>query len=181
MRYGSVEARRAAEDKIIQDMQRSLTEDATEVVDPYILKRGSLYRKEKRTFMPEHVRNDYVDILSEIVDLCERHSVTCVFVTQPNGYEKNITPEFKLSFGMTGVRNQYTLTFDSMIYLSNLYNRFLIEFAAKRNVPLCDLDAVIEPSFDNFYDEMHFNEQGANRVADYLHFCVSNIINFDQD
>jgi hypothetical protein len=52
----------------------------------------------------------------------------------------------------------------------------LIEFTAERNVPLCDLDAVLDPSFENYYDEMHFNEQGARRVAEYLRVCLSDIL-----
>ena len=181
MKYGSVEARRIADNEITQDMQTALSEETSETVDPYLLMRGSVYQHEKRIFMPASVRKDYVAELDEIVELCERHSVGCIFVTQPNGYKKNITSEFKQSFGMTGVRDKYTLTLDSMIYLANLYNSFLIEFAAERNVPLCDLDVVIEPSFDNFYDEMHFNNMGAERVADHLHNCISDITIFDRD
>jgi hypothetical protein len=168
----------ATESELIDDMQRAVGSEASEVVDPQLLIRGSLYRKEKLTFMPRNVRKEYAAVLSEIVDLCQRNSVICVFVTQATGYKQGISSEFKQSFGMTSTdkHKRTTLTFDSMVHLADLYNRYLIEFTAERNVPLCDLDAVLDPSFENYYDEMHFNEQGARRVAEYLRVCLSDIL-----
>lgn len=145
-------------------------------VDQYLLKRGSLYRDDKRTFTPQSVPPDYVETLEEIVATCRRHAVTCVFTTQPIGYKQGISPEFKRSFWMTPFDASYTLTFESAIRLAALYNDFLRRFAAERQLPLCDLDAAIEPSFENFYDEMHFNEQGAETVAAILSGCIDDLV-----
>ena len=108
--------------------------------------------------------------------MCRQHSVTCVFITQPIGYKQGISPEFKRSFWMTPPNASYTLTFESAIRLAALYNDFLRRFTAERQLPLCDLDAAIEPSFGNFYDEMHFNEPGAKNVAASLSECIHDLI-----
>jgi lysophospholipase L1-like esterase len=150
--------------------------DGEESVDPYLLKRGSLYRDDKRTFTPESVPSDYVETLEQIAAMCRQHSVTCVFTTQPIGYKQGISQEFKRSFWMTPFDASYTLTFESAIRLAALYNDFLRRFTAERQLPLCDLDAAIEPSFENFYDDMHFNEQGAANVAANLYDCVHDLI-----
>jgi lysophospholipase L1-like esterase len=156
--------------------EANVQEEAGERVDPYLLKRGSLYRDDKRTFTPQSVAPDYVETLEEIVAICRRHSVTCAFTTQPIGYKQGITPEFKRSFWMTPPDASYTLTFESAIRLAALYNDFLRRFTAERQLPLCDLDAAIEPSFENFYDEMHFNERGARNVAASLFECIHDLI-----
>jgi lysophospholipase L1-like esterase len=147
-----------------------------ESVDPYLLRRGSLYRTDQRTFTPRSVPPQYVEMLEEVVATCRQHSVACVFTTQPIGYKQGISSEFKRSFWMTPPWASYTLTFESSIRLAALYNDFLRRFAAERRLPLCDLDAAIEPSFENFYDEMHFNEQGARNVATSLHECLDGLI-----
>ena len=151
-------------------------QDGEDRVDPYLLKRGSLYRADKRTYTPRSVPPDYVEALEEIVAICRQYSVTCVFATQPNGYKQGISLEFKRSFWMTPPEASYTLTFESAIRLAALYNDFLRRFTAERQLPLCDLDAAIEPSFENFYDEMHFNEQGAKNVAASLYQCIGDLI-----
>ena len=171
-RHGGETATRATEDAEA-NVQSGAGEDP---VDPYLLKRGSLYRADKRTFAPRSVPPGYVETLGEIVALCRQHSVTCVFATQPNGYKQGISPEFKRSFWMTPPDVSYTLTFESEIRLAALYNDFLRRFTAERQLPLCDLDAAIEPSFENFYDEMHFNEQGAKNVAASLYECLHGLI-----
>lgn len=163
----------AATDGDGANFQEKAGEDS---VDPYLLKRGSLYRDDKRTFTPQSVAPDYVETLEEIVATCRQHSVTCVFTTQPIGYKQGITREFKRSFWMTPPDASYTLTFESAIRLAALYNDFLRRFTAERQLPLCDLDAAIEPSFENFYDEMHFNERGAKKVAASLTECLHDLI-----
>jgi hypothetical protein len=154
---------------------------SAEPVDPYLLKRGSLYREDEREFAPSSVSPSYVEALEEVVAICRQRSLTCVLITQPNGYKPGISPEFKRSFWMTPPDARYTLTFESSIDLAALYNDFLRRFAAEQGLPLCDLDAVIEPSFENFYDEMHFNEQGARRVAASLSDCIRGLIPSGQD
>jgi lysophospholipase L1-like esterase len=173
--YRGEETARAATGGEGGNVQEEAGEES-ESVDPYLLKRGSLYRDDKRTFTPQSVASGYVETLEEIAATCRQHSVTCVFTTQPNGYKPGISPEFKRSFWMTPPDASYTLTFASAIRLAALYNDFLRRFTAERQLPLCDLDAAIEPSFENFYDEMHFNEQGARNVAVSLNECIHDLI-----
>ncbi len=178
----SEQPRRRLEDELVEDLPRAAA-DADEVVDPYLTKRGSLYRKKQLVFKPDRVREAYAETLREIARLCREHAVQCVFATQPTGYQHGISSEFKQSFGMTSTDKykESTLSFDSMVHLAKLYNDHLIAFAAEEGFPLCDLAAVLEPSFANYYDEMHFNEAGARRVAAYLRECIAPLVERDLD
>jgi lysophospholipase L1-like esterase len=74
---------------------------------------------------------------------------------------------------MTPPNQPYTLTFESLVYLSDLYNTYLKETAARRGVDLCDPASQMAASNDFFYDEMHFTEQGSDRIAELLVPCVA--------
>jgi hypothetical protein len=98
IRHGGETATRATEDAEA-NVRSGAGEDPG---DPYLLKRGSLYRADKRTFTPRSVPPAYVETLGEIAALCRQHSVTCVFATQPNGYKQGISPELASSRLVSG-------------------------------------------------------------------------------
>ena len=51
-----------------------------------------------------------------------------------------------------------------------------LDRAADNDFLLCDLDELVEPSLENFYDEMHYNEQGARNVASHLSDCLADMV-----
>jgi hypothetical protein len=54
-----------------------------------------------------------------------------------------------------------------------LYNGYLIDFAHRHNDPVCDLASALAPTFDNFYDDEHYDTNGARNVANDLLPCVA--------
>ena len=76
---------------------------------------------------------------------------------------------------MTPPNEQYTLTFESMVGVAALYNDYLLRFAGENGHFSCDLAAAIEPSFDNFFDECHLNEQGARRASAVISTCLTDL------
>jgi hypothetical protein len=96
-----------------------------------------------------------------------------VFVTQPTGYQPGARAEFKAGFWATPSEQDYTLDFDSLVYVAAFYNKYLMDFATTHQQPYCDLAARLAPSYEYFYDDCHFNERGAAVVADVLFTCLT--------
>ena len=59
-----------------------------------------------------------------------------------------------------------------MTYIASLYNEFLKSFAAQEGHPLCDLTPGMEPLPKFFFDDLHFTDEGARRVADLVLRCA---------
>jgi len=139
----------------------------------YSKQRGSLDRKQKYTFRPESVDPRYKKTVGKISSVCIENKIDCIFITQPSGYQIGVSEEFKSGFWMTPPNEEYTLDFDSLVHIASLYNNFLIDFARKRGHKICDLAHEFKPSYQIFYDDCHFNENGAENVANYLFSCIT--------
>ena len=74
-------------------------------------------------------------------------------------------PDLLSSFWMTPPNEPYSLTLDSMVRIAGLYNRTLIDFGRRRGHPVIDLASMVEPSVENFTDDVHFTLSGSRRVA----------------
>lgn len=133
--------------------------------DYYTQQNNSLGRPDQRSFRPSEVANDYRATLHEISAVCKESGVECVFVTQPNGYAVDASDDYTASFWMTPTNESYTLTLDSMAWISDLYNGYLLAFAKDNDHLAIDLAAQIRPSHDHLYDDVHFNRAGSRHVA----------------
>src|SRR5256885_589268 len=165
---------------VISPMQRRIAgrawSDQAHVIDgPEGLTRTeqlSLHRPVTYTFHPTEVAADYVATLREISSLCKEKHLSCLFMTQPHAYSEATPADLRSRFWMTPPWATYTLDFESMIQIASLYNEFLKSFAARGGHPLCDLAQGMEPSPEFFYDELHFTDEGARRVADLVMPCA---------
>jgi hypothetical protein len=77
---------------------------------------------------------------------------------------------------MTPPNKNYTLTFDNMVHIASLYNEYLKEFAKRNGHYLCDAAAKLTPTYDNFYDDCHFNTAGAYRMGQIVSQCFQEIV-----
>jgi lysophospholipase L1-like esterase len=115
-----------------------------------------------------------------IVSWCRDRNITCVFLTQPNGYHDVAGEEYKKGFWMTPQDSSYTLDFTSMIHIADLYNHYLKDFGDREKVPVFDLSGGIPGSYDYMYDDCHFNINGALQVSrllsDYLRPFIKDIL-----
>ncbi len=96
-----------------------------------------------------------------------------MFVTQPTAYSLEANEVQRATFWMTPSFKPCTLPLEDMMRLVALYNHFLADFARQRGHALCDLAAALAPSLDNFYDDEHYNTNGASNVATFLVPCVA--------
>jgi hypothetical protein len=138
--------------------------------------RGSLFRRDKRTFKPKSVNPGYAKNMREIVAFCKKSPATCVLVTHPHSFKPGTTKAYRERFWMTPAFEKYTLTFESMAHVAGLYSRYLLELGKKSGLPVCDLEAKVAPSLENFYDEMHYNLEGSRKAAAVLHTCLLDVI-----
>jgi len=165
---------------VISPLRRRITgrtsADQTDVIDGLegLTRSGqlSLHRPVTHTFRPTEVAADYAATLREISSLCKENRLTCLFMTQPNAYSETTPADLRSRFWMTPPWATYTLDFGSMAHIASLYNEFLKSFAAQEGHPLCDLAPGLEPLPEFFYDELHFTDEGARRVADLALPCV---------
>jgi len=137
---------------------------------------NSLKREDVREYHPATVSKEYQATLKEISRVCTENKILCVFITQPSGYSHSASAEYRESFWMTPPFQGYTLDFDSLVWIAELYNGYLLDFSAKNGHPSIDLAAEIEPSFDNMYDDVHYNLNGSKRVANVLSHYLPRII-----
>jgi lysophospholipase L1-like esterase len=143
--------------------------------DYYTKQRDSLSREIVKKFRPESVSNFYKKSILEIKNVCGKSSFKCMFVTQTSGYKKGAKDDFKKGFWMTPPNQMYTLTFDDMVYLADLYNNYLINFSYENDIVICDAANKLDASYDNFYDDTHFNINGANNMKSVLADCIKDI------
>ncbi len=139
-------------------------------------KKDSLNRLHKFSWKPEEVVEEFKVYLNKIQEVCSRHKIPCVLLTQPSGYQETASPDYKRLFWMTPPFANYTLDFESMIYISRLYNNYLKDFAIRNKVPICDIAKDLEPSSSIFYDDCHFTLNGSHRVAELVSPCLAKII-----
>ena len=69
---------------------------------------------------------------------------------------------------MTPFDEDYTLDLTSMEAIANLYNSYLVQFANEQGFDLIDLAAAMPAGTQFFYDDVHFNTEGARRVANVI-------------
>lgn len=134
--------------------------------------RRPLYR-----FTPKQPAEDYRRDLDRLADLCDRHQMACMLMTQPHAYRPGSLPaELEATLWMTPPFADYGLELASMAHVAQLYNGYLLGFAARRNLASCDLAADMPPDPQLFYDDMHYTDEGARRVAGIVSRCVEPVV-----
>ena len=126
-----------------------------------------------RSFPISAVSDEYRQGINAIADYCTGAKFDCVFLTQPHGYQDGAEQALIDRFWMTPPKEDYTVGMAAMKKTANLYNEFLLSTAREANLKSCDLAADMTPSIEFFYDDCHYNEQGARKVADLLSKCLS--------
>lgn len=133
---------------------------------------NSLDRAERRDFYPADVSSDYAQHLRDITDVCRSRNIRCLIVDQPTAYHPDISPEVRKRLWMTPPNEKYALSLENMTYVSRLYNSWLRDYTASVNLPFCGIADKLAPTTAFFFDDCHFNEAGARRVAQLLKQCI---------
>ena len=140
--------------------------------DWYANQNNSLTRPDVREARFDDVSLEYKTLTNKIFEECKKQRYRCVFLTQPSAYSRDISPELKRRLWMTPPSQPFTVTLESLIGVSRLYNNWLYSAAKQNGFEVCDIGSQIPPTTDYLYDDCHFNERGARRVAELLHACI---------
>lgn len=162
-----VTGRSWADTTLIVDSPTALTQDGAKL---------GFQRTIKQVFRPNEVDPSFAADLRRIGALCTQAKLRCVFITQPHVYRDGLAPDLKDLLWMTPPYANYTLDLESMAHIAALYNAHLKEFAAQGGHRLCDVASSMPAERRFFYDDIHFTDDGAQRVAELLLPCVKSAL-----
>jgi len=115
--------------------------------------------------------NEYVSTITEISNLAISKGVRVIFLTQPYMWRGNLTEREKGLLWMGGIgnfREQLGSEYYSVKALAkgmNLYNQSLLRLCQDYDFECIDLEKLLPKDTSIFYDDVHFNENGAKEVA----------------
>jgi len=101
----------------------------------------------------------------------DRHGVRVLYVTQPAIYRPDLPEELEtlLWMGWVGTRqsdpDQEYYSARAMAEAYDLYNGALRDFCRETGADCLDLAEQMPKDTSSFYDDLHFNESGSERVA----------------
>ncbi len=116
----------------------------------------------------------YRQNLNKIIDSGRDQGLRMIFATQPTIWHAEMSPYLKslLWFGGVGrfqeEPNHSYYTVEALAAVMYSFNQALMEVCESREVEFVDLAAVIPMDTTVFYDDCHFNENGARLVAGVL-------------
>ena len=151
----------------------------------YILYRSN--RQNAKMYLKELPNSFHKDLIifeknvEELIQLCKRRSLRTIFLTQPTAWHPDMKEHMKklLWCGFTqdsSEKNQAYYSIDVMVRGISLFNESLKIVCSENSVELYDLAKISEADTTMFYDDCHFNNNGAHKVAEYIaaHFLLEN-------
>ena len=123
------------------------------------------------------VLEDYENNLDRLIEIAKENNVTMLFATQPYLWKRRMSDEEDSALWMTTDFNGNFYETEVMIKSMDKFNDRLLEVCPKNKDVLCfDLERKVPKSLEFFYDDMHFNEKGAELVAgEFAKFISSRI------
>lgn len=129
--------------------------------------------KEIRNVLPDMLGalEEYAKNINTIIDQAQKGSIRLIFVTQPTMWKGELVKELDDLLWYGFIRTSSGGIYYSTETLSkgiSLYNKTLQEVCRKRKVKCFDLAAFLPKDTSVFYDDAHFNENGARKVAEAI-------------
>jgi lysophospholipase L1-like esterase len=117
---------------------------------------------------------EYRNNLHAIIDLVEGKNVRFVLMTQPVMWSGEGTKEYEELYWLGGIgdfmhgKADAYYSADVLANAMEQYNNALLEICTERQIECIDLASMLPKDTSVFYDDVHFNEPGAKRVADIV-------------
>jgi lysophospholipase L1-like esterase len=127
-------------------------------------------------YSPQAVSEYFAQGMASLVERCDAGSYRCMLLTQPTAYYTGAPAAVTQYFRLTPPGRSYTLDLDSLVRVAGFYNDFVRDLAAKHALAMCDLDAVVPKGTEAFYDDVHFNTNGARIVAQAMTDCIVDLV-----
>lgn len=133
-------------------------------------------RSPRHRWVPEAVSAGYAADLERLAAQCRERKLRCLFATQPAAYGGGAPAALVSRFWMTPPYASYGLELESMHAVARLYNAHLLAFATRHGLASCDLAAAMPADGELFYDDMHYTDAGARRVAEVMSACAQRVL-----
>lgn len=102
-----------------------------------------------------------------LAGICKEHGIAVLFTTQPSMFPPSPSPEELRAFW--GCHDgRYRIPAEQFVALLTSVNEHLLATCASHGYPCADLARQVPKGLGWFYDQVHFNEAGARRVAELL-------------
>jgi len=112
--------------------------------------------------------NHYEHNLKKIIQEAQKRNISIIFITQPTLWQKNLSDKYKTLLAARSHYNKTPLyTGEALDEIMTIFNKRLMSVCEKYNIPVIDLQLPKNQTI--FYDDMHFNESGAEVVAAKVH------------
>lgn len=170
--------------RLLNELKRLFSRDAIRQDET-----GEIYetlrtrRKNARTLvakLPELTLalDEYQKNLNRIVDFANTRSLRLILMTQPSLWKEHMRPQEQALlwkgrkegevFTASLARGDY-YSIPALQIGMRRFNEALLETCRKRNIECIDLAGEIPKNAGMFYDDVHFNEGGAKKVAEVLY------------
>lgn len=126
---------------------------------------GRLSEQDKRAYTAS--LKSYQERLLAIVELCEKHAIRPVFLTQPCLWGGGIDDRTGVDLNRVEVPGR-KLCGEAFWELLELYNDVTRGICAAHDLPLVDLARALPKDSTYFYDGFHFTNSGAEKVAEIV-------------
>ena len=113
----------------------------------------------------------YASNLNKIIDVAHERSVRLILVTQPAMWRPDLPEDIAALLWMGGIGDFQTesgrpyYSVDALDKAMQAYNDTLLQVCQDRQVECFDLASMLEKDTTVFFDDVHFNESGARKVA----------------
>lgn len=144
---------------------------------PYILKREQRANAEKIDEMPD--LSQYLDVygrnLNMIIDMARERSIRLICVTQPSIYKENMSEQEKALIWAGTVDESGTKYYSVSVLIDrmNRINDETVAICQSQGVEYIDLSNILPKDTTVFYDDFHFNENGARLVSQAIFMYLS--------
>lgn len=119
----------------------------------------------------EHFRGE----LRQLAELTQAHGVSLLLVTNAKAYGRTLPVAEQQRLAADPMRFAPCFDLDGMLTLYEFHNDLIRQAGEQYGVPVLDLSALLPEGMDYFVDATHFNPEGEERVAQYLHdFMIAN-------
>jgi lysophospholipase L1-like esterase len=117
---------------------------------------------------------EYTRNINIIIDLAQGKSIRVIFMTQQVLWTPNIPEQLNSLLWAGGIgnfqkeRGKEYYSVEALSTGMEMYNKSLIKACHTRHVECFDLASILPKDTTVFYDDVHFNENGAKKVAEAL-------------
>lgn len=117
---------------------------------------------------------EYAQNVNTIIETARGHGVEVMLLTQPALYKENLEAELANLLWFGGVGNfQFTAgseyySIGAMARAMQAYNQVLLDACEQSGVSCVDLASRLPKDTTVFYDDVHLNESGAEKVAEIV-------------